>query len=150
MTNEQFKTKLRSLGIHLNGIFCGFDILIDKELMFHVRMRKKPTKVNYKLGEVLVIEAKNIQKPEVAAQIAKDAIETVFAMHDVLVNDSNRDLKIKEYETQIKHQIEVYKNKVIQIVINEISPTLQLQIYHKLEIKNAQRLIDGIDNVPIY
>ena len=147
MTNEQFKKSIMDLGIQLNGIFYGHDLFLNKKLEFNVRGRKVASKPNLKHAEIVII--KSISLDPVAEQIAKDSIQTVMALHDI-VDMNDLVVKRKEYDAQIRHQIELTKYAIIKELVKDITPIKQTQFYYQLGMKNADRLVDGTDNNPIY
>ncbi len=147
MKNDKFKLKIIDIGIRLNGLFCGYDIVINKKLEINMRLRKVATKPNIKPGEVVIIKSIDINL--IAQQITKDAIQTVLALHDILPDD-DISLRIKQHEEQIKHQIEIIKYNIIAELIKDITPIKQTQIYYSLGAKNADKLVSGDDTSPIY
>lgn len=147
MTNEKFKQTIIDMGIKLNGLFCGYDVVINKNLELTLRLRKVKHKPNLKVGEVPVIKA--IDFNLIVENITKDAIDTVLALHDILDNNVKYE-KIKEFDLQIKHQIELTKYAIIAELIKEITPIKQTQIYYQLGIKNAEQLVSGDSIYPIY
>ncbi len=147
MTNEQFKNKIIDLGIKLNGLFCGYDIVLNKKLEVNIRLRKVKHKPNLKVGEIAIIKA--IDFTLIAKKITKEAIDTVLALHDVPDNEDKYSKAI-QYDEQIKHQIELTKYAIIGELIKEITPIKQTQFYYTLGIKNAEQLVAGNDVSPMY
>lgn len=146
MTNDKFKKSIADLGIRLNGLFCEHDVVLNKKLEFNIRARKVKHKPNLKHGEVVIIKAIDISS--VAEQISKDAIETVLAIHDIV--GDNKYEKARQYDSQIKHQIELIKYAIIGELIKDITPIKQIQFYYSLGIKNAEQLVNGSDTDIVY
>lgn len=147
MNNKQFKDLIISKGVHLIGIFCGYDIVLNKKLEINIRMRKIKHKPNLKPGEIVIIEALDLTNH--AKQIATDAIETTLAIYD-LQEHEDKEKKINELDTQIKHQIMLIKFNIIIQLIHSITPQKQTQFYYSLGVKNAEQLTNGTDTVPNY
>lgn len=147
MNNDEFKKKITTMGVNLNGIFSGYDLIINRELNLTMRMRRVINKPNLKPNEVVVI--KYMDLTTVAKQIATDAIETVLALYDLQPNE-DRESKVKELDKQIKHQIELVKFNIIAELIKEITPIRQKQLFYSLGMKNADKFVDGSDDTPTY
>ncbi len=147
MTNDKFKQSIMDLGIQLNGIFYGHDLFLNKHLQFSIRGRKVPSKPNLKHGEVVII--KSISLDPVAEQIARDSLQTVMALHDI-VDVADFTSRIKEFDLQIKHQIELTKFAIIKELIKDITPIKQTQFYYQLGMKNAEKLVNGSETDPVF
>ena len=147
MNNDDFKTKIAQLGVQLNGIFYGYDLVLNRELNLSVRIRRVSNKPNLKPNEIVVI--KSMDLTPVAKQIATDAIETTLALYDLQPNE-DKAKKIQELDKQIKHQIELVKFNMIAELIKEITPIKQKQLFYSLGMKNADKFVDNIDDTPIY